>query len=78
MSKLITIFVEDTDQSRQLLSFVVKSGIAHQLVTDKEAVDKLKEATKFEPPIVLCYDTETGEYTILENKQELMEIKNGS
>ena len=57
MSKLITIFVEDTDQSRQLLSFVVKSGIAHQLVTDKEAVDKLKEATKFEPPIVLCYDT---------------------
>ena len=78
MSKVITIFVEDTEQSRQLLSFVVKNGIAHQLVTDKDAVKELKEAANFEPPIVLCYDTETGDYSILENKKELMEIKNGS
>ena len=78
MNKRIIIFVNDTEQSRSLLSFVVKKGIAHDLVTDKDAVNKLKEATNFEPPIVLCYDKETEEFSILENKQELMEIKNGS
>jgi|TARA_B100000902_G_C26524924_1_gene535074 hypothetical protein len=78
MNKKITIFVDNTEQSRQLLSFVVKKGIAHELVTDAEAVKKIQEATNFEPPIVLCYDKDTNEFSILENKQELLEIKNGS
>jgi hypothetical protein len=78
MNKKITIFVDNTEKSRQLLSFVVKEGIAHDLVIDIDAVNKLKEATNFEPPIVLCYDKETKKFKILENKQELMEIKNGN
>ena len=78
MGKKITIFVDNTEQSRQVLSFIVKKGITHDLVTDETAVNKIKETLNFEPPIVLCYDEETNEYSILENKQELMEIKNGS
>tara|TARA_R100000234_G_scaffold98554_1_gene67088 strand:+ start:1154 stop:1390 length:237 start_codon:yes stop_codon:yes gene_type:complete len=78
MGKKITIFADDTEQSRQVLSFIVKKGIAHDLVTDQLSVNKMKETLNFEPPIILCYDEETNEYSILENKQELMEIKNGS
>jgi|TARA_R110001583_G_scaffold19686_1_gene76791 hypothetical protein len=78
MSKKITVFVDDTEQSRIVLGFIVKNKIAHKLVTDQTIVEKIKQTSSFEPPIVLCYDEETNEYSILENKQELMEIKNGS
>jgi len=78
MSKKITVFVDDTEQSRIVLGFIVKNKIAHNLVTDQTIVEKIKQTSSFEPPIVLCYDEETNEYSILENKQELMEIKNGS
>ena len=78
MSKKITVFVDDTEQSRQVLGFIVKNGIAHDLVTDQDTVSKMKETLNFEPPIILCYDEDTNEYSILENKKELMEIKNGN
>ena len=78
MNKKITVFVDDTEQSRQVLGFIVKNGIAHNLVTDRKIVNKMKEALNFEPPIILCHDEDTNEYSILENKKELMEIKNGN
>ena len=78
MNKKITVFVDDTEQSRQVLGFIVKNGITHDLVTDQDIVNKMKEALDFEPPIILCHDEDTNEYSILENKKELMEIKNGN
>ena len=38
MSKKITVFVDETEQSRQVLSFIVKNKIVHDLVTDQVAV----------------------------------------
>jgi hypothetical protein len=76
MSKKITVFVDETEQSRQVLSFIVKNKIVHDLVTDQVAVNKIKKTLNFEPPIVLCYDEDTKNYSILEDKKELMEIKN--
>ena len=78
MNKKITVFVDETEQSRQVLGFIVKNKIAHDLVTDQNTVNKMKEALNFEPPIVLCYNKDTNEYSILEDKKELMEIKNGN
>ena len=78
MSKKITVFVDDSEQSRQVLGFIVKNGIAHSLVTDQDIVDKMKEALDFQPPIILCHNEDTNECSILENKKELMEIKNGN
>ena len=78
MSKKIIVFVDNTEQSRQVLGFIVKNGITHDLVADQDIVNKMKETLDFEPPIILCHDEDTNEYSILENKKELMEIKNGN
>jgi hypothetical protein len=78
MSKKITVFADNAGPSRQVLKFIVKNGIPHDLVTDQDIVNKMKEALNFEPPIILCFDEDTNEFSILENKKELMEIKNGN
>jgi hypothetical protein len=78
MSKRLFVFVDNTEKSSAVLKFIVKNNISHNLITEINAVEKLKKAINFEPPILLCYDDETEEYSILENKKHLMEFKNGS
>ena len=78
MSKKITVLVDNTKQSGQVLNFIIKNNIAHNLITDENIVREAKEILDFEPPIILCYDENKNQYFIIENKKELMEIKNGS
>jgi hypothetical protein len=77
MDKKILVFIDDSDESKKIVNFLIKKNIQHQLFLEKSVVEKIKKITGFLPPIILVQDGEKGETIILESLNELMEIANG-
>tara|TARA_Y100000593_G_scaffold90198_1_gene176065 strand:+ start:2330 stop:2560 length:231 start_codon:yes stop_codon:yes gene_type:complete len=75
--KVLEVFAENNEDSRQLLSYLTKHAIKHKLFFDKKLVKEVKKELKRECPIVFLYDHEENTRQVITSLQEIKEYING-